>query len=45
MEIYLFQKFSTLFNLKNDPEEFEDLGQSKDYSKVRNEMKELLLKN
>ena len=33
-----------LFNLKNDPEEFEDLGQSKDYSKVRNEMKELLLK-
>ena len=30
-----------LFNLKNDPEEFEDLGQSKDYSKVRNEMKEL----
>ena len=33
-----------LFNLKNDPEEFDDLGQSKDYSKVRNEMKELLLK-
>ena len=33
-----------LFDLKNDPEEFEDLGQSKDYSKVRNEMRELLLK-
>ena len=33
-----------LFDLKNDPEEFEDLGQIKDYSKVRNEMRELLLK-
>ena len=33
-----------LFNLKNDPDEFEDLGQSKDHSKIRNEMKELLLK-
>ena len=33
-----------LFDLKNDPEEFKDLGQSKDYSKVRNEMRELLLK-
>ena len=33
-----------LFNLKNDPDEFKDLGQSKDHSKIRNEMKELLLK-
>ena len=33
-----------LFDLKNDPEEFKDLGQLKDYSKVRNEMRELLLK-
>ena len=33
-----------LFDLKNDPEEFKDLGQLKDYFKVRNEMRELLLK-
>ena len=33
-----------LFDLKNDPEEFKDLGQLKDHSKVRNEMRELLLK-
>ena len=33
-----------LFNLKNDPDEFEDLGQSKDHSKTKNEMRELLLR-
>ena len=33
-----------LFDLVNDPEEFKDLGQIEDYSKVRNEMRELLLK-
>tara|TARA_B100001029_G_scaffold62219_1_gene50378 strand:- start:351 stop:1049 length:699 start_codon:yes stop_codon:yes gene_type:complete len=33
-----------LFDLANDPEEFNDLGLSNDYSKVRNEMKELLLR-
>jgi len=33
-----------LFDLTNDSEEFKDLGQVEDYSKVRNEMKELLLK-
>ena len=32
-----------LFDLRNDPDEFNDLGQSKDYSKIREEMKELLL--
>ena len=33
-----------LFDLLSDPEEFKDLGQVEDYSKVRNEMRELLLK-
>ena len=33
-----------LFDLKNDPDEFNDLGRSKDHSKIREEMKELLLK-
>ena len=33
-----------LFNLEKDPDEFNDLGQLSDYSKIRNEMKELLLK-
>ena len=32
-----------LFDLKNDPDEFNDLGQSKDHSKIIEEMKELLL--
>ena len=32
-----------LFDLRNDPDEFNDLGQSKDYSKIREEMKEILL--
>ena len=32
-----------LFDMINDPDEFKDLGQSEDYSKVREEMKELLL--
>ena len=31
-------------SLKNDPDEFNDLGKSKDHSKIREEMKELLLK-
>ncbi len=33
-----------LFDLKNDPDEFKDLGRSKDYLKVREELKELLLR-
>ena len=33
-----------LFDLEKDPEEFIDLGQSIDYKKIRDEMKELLLK-
>ena len=32
-----------LFDLKNDPDEFNDLGQSKDHLKIIEEMKELLL--
>jgi Arylsulfatase A and related enzymes len=32
-----------LFDLKNDPEEFKDLGQLAEYSKVIEEMKEILL--
>ena len=32
------------FDLKNDPDEFNDLGKSEKYSKIREEMKELLLK-
>ena len=32
-----------LFDIKNDPEEFKDLGQLEEYSKVREEMKEMLL--
>ena len=32
-----------LFDLENDPDEFEDLGQSPDHLKIREEMKELLL--
>ena len=34
---------SQLFDLKNDPDEFVDLGQSPDYVNIREEMKELLL--
>ena len=34
---------SQLFDLENDPDEFVDLGQSIDYLKIREEMKELLL--
>ena len=33
-----------LFDLEKDPEEFIDVGQSADYKKIRDEMKELLLK-
>ena len=33
-----------LFDLENDPDEFKDLGQSKDHSSIREEMKEILLK-
>ena len=33
-----------LFDLEKDPEEFIDLGQSIDHNKIRDEMKELLLK-
>ena len=33
-----------MFDLKNDPDEFNDLGQSKEHLKIREEMKELLLK-
>ena len=33
-----------LFDLKNDPQEFNDLGKSEKHSKIREEMKELLLK-
>ena len=33
-----------LFDLKNDPDEFNDLGKSENHSKIREEMKELLLK-
>ena len=33
-----------LFDLEEDPEEFIDLGQSIDHNKIRDEMKELLLK-
>ena len=33
-----------MFDLKNDPDEFNDLGKSEKYSKIREEMKELLLK-
>ena len=33
-----------LFDLKNDPDEFNDLGKSKDHLKIREDMKELLLK-
>ena len=33
-----------LFDLEKDPEEFIDLGQSIDHIKIRDEMKELLLK-
>jgi arylsulfatase A-like enzyme len=33
-----------LFDLKNDPHEFNDLGKSEKHSKIREEMKELLLK-
>ena len=32
-----------LFDLINDPNEFNDLGQNENYSKIREEMKELLL--
>ena len=42
---YIYYKgFSPqLFDLENDPEEFSDLGQSTEHSKIRDEMKELLL--
>ena len=42
---YIYYKgFSPqLFDLKKDPSEFNDLGQNDDYSKVREEMKEILL--
>ena len=45
MEIYIYYKGfpPQLFDLKNDPDEFNDLGQSKDHSKIIEEMKELLL--
>ena len=33
-----------MFDLKNDPDEFNDLGKSEKHSKTREEMKELLLK-
>ena len=33
-----------LFDLKNDPDEFKDLGQSPDHSKIIEEMKDILLK-
>ena len=33
-----------MFDLKNDPDEFNDLGKSEEHSKIREEMKELLLK-
>ncbi len=33
-----------LFDLKNDPDEFNDLGKSEKHSKIREDMKELLLK-
>ena len=33
-----------LFDLKNDPDEFNDLGQSPDHSKIIEEMKDILLK-
>ena len=33
-----------LFDLKNDPDEFNDLGQSSDHSKIIEEMKDILLK-
>ena len=39
----MFSDFQ-LFDLKKDPDEFNDLGQSKEHSKIREEMKELLLK-
>ena len=32
-----------LFDLEKDPDEFNDLGQDPDYSKIREEMKEALL--
>ena len=32
-----------MFDLENDPDEFRDLGQSKEYLKKREELKELLL--
>ena len=32
-----------LFDLKNDLDEFKDLGQSKEHLKIREELKELLL--
>ena len=33
-----------MFDLKNDPDEFNDLGKSKEHLKIRQDMKELLLK-
>ena len=36
--------FGFSFDLKNDPDEFNDLGKSEKHSKIREEMKELLLK-
>ena len=44
--IYIYYKgFETqLFDLKNDPDEFNELGRSNDHSKIREEMKALLMK-
>jgi hypothetical protein len=36
--------FADMGDLKNDPDEFNDLGKSEKHSKIREEMKELLLK-
>ena len=33
-----------LFDLENDPDEFNDLGQSKNYHSIKEKMKEKLLK-
>ncbi len=42
--IYYKEFDPQLFDLKNDPDEFNDLGKSEKHSKIREEMKELLLK-
>ena len=42
---YIYHKGfpAQLFDLENDPEEFKDLGKSTQHSKIRDQMKELLL--